>query len=546
MNTIRHCPECAEPLPADWTERLCLRCQKTTRIESHRRKAPTPAELAKHFPQLEILELIGEGGMGFVYKARQPKLDRTVALKILPEELGADAAFAERFGREARALAKLNHPGIVTIYDFGHTGVLYYFVMEFVDGTDLRRLIAEGQVKPSSALGLVMQICEALQFAHDQGVIHRDIKPGNILLDRSGRVKIADFGLAKLLRSATADVSLTATNHLLGTPQYMAPEQMTDPQAVDHRADIYALGVVFYELLTGALPVGRFAPPSQRVKVDVRLDEVVLHALEQEPARRYQHAADVQTDVKAIQPEEKTPVKVRTGGPRNSKRFPARKGLAAAALGLLMLAGAGAFLWTRGATITIREVPPTFGHISHDARWCNYAIEAPINHRVNFWVEWWKKGQRIQLPGFDIAESFTPARGRGFKGYADLVIWKHNPVEQAETNRIKWQWGVRGSDAYSSRASYAVNPYEGMSLTDSSYGHAPVRKVKAGDTVTLLVVRGTRAQLEGQPWDPKMAGRAEIEMHLKTRFDRVPDGDLREGPQTNLPVDLAGRVKKDR
>src|SRR5207237_5596372 len=137
--------------------------------------------------------------------------------------------------------------------------------------------------------------------AHDEGIVHRDIKPENILVDRKGRVKIADFGLAKLVGATTpADVTLTAEHHVLGTPRYMAPEQVEGAAIVDHRADIYSLGVVLYEMLTGELPIGRFAPPSQKVQVDVRLDEVVLRALEKEPARRYQQASDVKTDVERI------------------------------------------------------------------------------------------------------------------------------------------------------------------------------------------------------------------------------------------------------
>ena len=143
------------------------------------------------------------------------------------------------------------------------------------------------------------QICDALQFAHEAGIVHRDIKPENILLDAKGRVKIADFGLAKLLGDAGPQ-HLTGTHQVMGTLHYMAPEQWERPRHVDHRADIYSLGVVFYEMLTGELPLGRFAPPSEKVQVDVRLDEVVLRALEKEPERRYQHASDVKTDVERI------------------------------------------------------------------------------------------------------------------------------------------------------------------------------------------------------------------------------------------------------
>jgi serine/threonine protein kinase len=261
---------------------------------------PSLEELAQQFPQLEILELLGQGGMGIVYKARQPRLDRLVALKVLPPEAGRDPAFAERFAREARALAKLSHPGIVTVYDFGESDGRFYLLMEFVDGVNLRHLLREGRLKPEEALQIVPQLCEALQYAHEQGVVHRDIKPENILLDKKGHVKIADFGLAKLLGPKAADSALTGSQQVMGTPHYMAPEQLERPLAVDHRADIYSLGVVFYELLTGELPLGRFAPPSHKVQVDVRLDEVVLRALAKEPERRYQHVSDVQEEVETI------------------------------------------------------------------------------------------------------------------------------------------------------------------------------------------------------------------------------------------------------
>jgi hypothetical protein len=238
--------------------------------------------------------------MGVVYKARQPKLDRLVALKVLPPEVGRDPAFAERFAREAQTLARLDHPGIVAVHDFGESSGLFYLVMQFVDGANLRQVLRDGRLKPEEALRLVPQICAALKYAHEQGVVHRDVKPENILLDHRGRVKIADFGLAKLIGAPTADRSLTGSGQVMGTPHYMAPEQMERPREVDHRADIYSLGVVFYEMLTGELPLGRFAPPSRKAEVDVRLDSVVLRALEKEPERRYQHADEVKTEVESI------------------------------------------------------------------------------------------------------------------------------------------------------------------------------------------------------------------------------------------------------
>jgi predicted Ser/Thr protein kinase len=238
--------------------------------------------------------------MGAVYKARQPGLDRLVAVKILPPEVAADPAFAERFTREARALAKLSHQNIVSVFDFGQVEGQFYFIMEYVDGANLRQLIEGRSIRPEEALAIVPQICEALQFAHNEGIVHRDIKPENILIDKQGRVKIADFGLAKLLGKAPEAMTLTAAHQVMGTLHYMAPEQMRGSGMVDHRADIYSLGVVFYEMLTGQLPIGRFEPPSRKVQVDVRLDEVVLRALENEPEKRYQRASELKHDTEQL------------------------------------------------------------------------------------------------------------------------------------------------------------------------------------------------------------------------------------------------------
>jgi tRNA A-37 threonylcarbamoyl transferase component Bud32 len=312
---LHHCPECGKDLPADAPEGLCPQCllkgvissahdaarsaERPTAPYAGSSTAPTVEELAPLFPQLEILELIGQGGMGAVYKARQPALDRLVAVKVLPPQAGRDPSFAERFAREARALARLGHPNIVAVHDVGQAGDFYYFVMEYVDGANLRQVLRDGKLTPEQALRIVPQICDALQYAHEEGVVHRDIKPENILLDRKGRVKIADFGLAKLLGRDTGNFTLTGSQQVMGTLYYMAPEQVERPLEVDHRADIYSLGVVFYEMLTGQLPVGRYPMPSEKAGTDAFLDEVVLHALEREPAKRYQHASEVKTDVES-------------------------------------------------------------------------------------------------------------------------------------------------------------------------------------------------------------------------------------------------------
>jgi serine/threonine protein kinase len=328
MNTIPVCPKCGKPLNAGSTQGLCPACLMQGAMPSGTvpgEKAPgfvppSVSELAPKFPQLEILDFIGQGGMGAVYKARQKELGRIVALKILPPDIGQEGAFAERFTREARALARLNHPGIVTIHDFGRAGGLYYFLMEFVDGVNLRQLLQAGRVSAREALAIVPQICDALQFAHDQGIVHRDIKPENILLDRRGRVKVADFGLAKIMEDHRENPTgpgaseptrganqtgepagdPTAAGKIMGTPQYMSPEQITAPGEVDHRADIYALGVVFYQMLTGELPGKTIAPPSSKVQIDVRLDEVVLRALETKPELRYPQASALKTQIETV------------------------------------------------------------------------------------------------------------------------------------------------------------------------------------------------------------------------------------------------------
>jgi tRNA A-37 threonylcarbamoyl transferase component Bud32 len=313
----RHCPVCGVQLPDDTPEGLCPPCLLQCALSGSDHGAanngggattpnpaalavPSPAKLAPHFTQLEVLDLLGQGGMGAVYKARQLKLDRTVAVKVLPPEWGRDPAFAERFAREARALARLNHSNIVGVHDFGEAGGFYYLVMEYVDGVNLRQLLMTGRLKPQQALQIIAQVCDALEYAHQEGVVHRDIKPENILLDRRGRVKIADFGLAKLVGPARVNYTLTGSRQVMGTLDYMAPEQRTTPQEVDHRADIYSLGVMFYEMLTGELPLGRFAPPSEKAPVDGRIDEVIFRALERQPDRRYQRVSALKAEVEAI------------------------------------------------------------------------------------------------------------------------------------------------------------------------------------------------------------------------------------------------------
>lgn len=247
-----------------------------------------------------VEKLIGRGGMGAVYLSTQQSLGRKVALKVLADRFARDPAFVERFNREAAALANLSHPNIVSIIDKGVWNGRYFFVMEYVDGVSLREILQQKKLSPEEALAVVPRLCDALAYAHARGIVHRDVKPENILFTKDGTPKIADFGLARLARTEADLPTITHTGTVMGTHDYMAPEARRSAKQADHRADIYSLGVVLYEMLTGELPLGKFSPPSRKVQVDVRLDEVVLKTLEADPEMRYQKASEVGQDVTRI------------------------------------------------------------------------------------------------------------------------------------------------------------------------------------------------------------------------------------------------------
>ncbi len=302
-----HCPSCGhafETQVAPGLQASCPRCMAAFLAAGE--EASLSGSLLKPGEILGgclIERVLGQGGMGTVYLATQQSLGRKVALKVLSERISENPAFVRRFDREAAALATLSHPNIVSIIDRGVQDGRYYLVMEYVDGVNLREVLSSRKLDPAQALKIVPSLCEALEYAHGQGIVHRDIKPENLLMTKSGQVKIADFGLARLAQGEGADAerpAITHTDMVMGTRDYMAPEARLSTKQGDHRMDIYSLGVVFYEMLTGELPIGKFALPSQRVMVDVRLDEVVLRTLEADPARRYQQAGDVGRDVTRI------------------------------------------------------------------------------------------------------------------------------------------------------------------------------------------------------------------------------------------------------
>jgi serine/threonine protein kinase len=252
---------------------------------------------------------IGRGGMAQVYQGTDKVLGRTVAIKVLAEHYTRDEAFVRRFRREAQAAAKLNHPGVVSVFDTGSDGDVQYIVMEYVEGRTLADVLAkEERLPPDKAADIAAQAADALAFAHAAGLVHRDVKPGNIMLTEEGSVKVMDFGIARALEAET----ITQTATVFGTASYLSPEQARG-ERVDHRSDIYSLGVVLYEMLAGRPPfaadsavaiaykhVSEPPPPLREVAPEVpsRLDAVTLRAMAKDPAERYQNASAMATDLR--------------------------------------------------------------------------------------------------------------------------------------------------------------------------------------------------------------------------------------------------------
>jgi serine/threonine-protein kinase len=263
----------------------------------------------KKIGRYRILGELGRGAMGIVYKAEDPNLDRVVALKTIsvdPDAEGVDE-YRKRFIVEAKAAGKLNHPSIVTTFDCGEHEGLAYLAMELVDGTDLRSRMLKEAIPPAEALEIARQVAEGLAYAHDRGVVHRDIKPGNIMVNTEGQAKIMDFGLARM---RAADHK-TTTGMVLGTPRYMSPEQISG-LPVDQRSDVFSLGIVLYEMLTGTrlfsgddmaqvthqITEFEHVPPTRQLPgLPSMVDFVVARALKKDPAVRYQDARELAGDL---------------------------------------------------------------------------------------------------------------------------------------------------------------------------------------------------------------------------------------------------------
>ena len=282
--------------------------------------------IGRRLGNLEVTDKIGRGGMGTVYRARQLSLDRDVALKALPAGLAEDPVAAERFSREAQAMAKLYHPNIVNVIEVGDDDGIPYFAMQLIEGESLQALLTrEGALAPERAADLAAQVADALHHAHERDIIHRDIKPGNILLDGNGRAVVTDFGIAR----AAEQAGLTATNTSIGTPEYMSPE-LVRGNPIDGRSDLYSLGVTLYHMVTGQPPFSATTPLATAMKHVTEapmtpkargrecpewLESIILRALAKEPSDRFASAAEMAVALRAAQPVATSPLQVPTAVP---------------------------------------------------------------------------------------------------------------------------------------------------------------------------------------------------------------------------------------
>lgn len=287
------CPKCGTPLRA--VDGLCPSCVARVITSFVKTSSTRALDEEPSVPGYEVLEIIGRGGMGVVYRAVRVDDEREVALKLMSAHLSDRIDLLERLQREADALGRLEHPHVIRVIESGITpDGRWFMATELAIGGDLGRRLQKSALPVDEALRLFRQVVEAIAFAHERGIAHRDIKPANILLDVDDNARVADFSLAKLLRDeGAASFTLTQSTEVFGTPYYIAPEVRRGFGAVDERADIFSLGVLLHEMLTGRLPIGEYVPASKQVKVPTSVDRLISRCLQEDPARRPASARDL-------------------------------------------------------------------------------------------------------------------------------------------------------------------------------------------------------------------------------------------------------------
>lgn len=364
-------------------------------VEIHRR-IPSIEQLRTSLQAFDIVEVLGHGSMGVVFKARQRSLDRTVAIKLLAAPEHEDISTIERLKCEAKILATLDHPGIISVYESGEVeNGTAYIVMEYFDCVDLEsKILQSGKLSPDETVLIARQICAALDYAHERGVIHRDIKPANILLGKAGQVKIADFGHAKL-SSINEFGTLNCTANPVGTPCYASPETLQGELGIDQRTEIYGVGVMLYKMLTGNVPRGRFKMPSQmHPDLDARFDEIIRRAMAHDRELRYQTASDIVWNldrIKAI-PSQVPGIEGRKNATRPWRTI---LSVSMAILALLVIGGTGRFAF-HGDTKT----EPSLIHVPEprEFEWQNLVVDRLPEHPQGLSDEWRIEEGELRTP----------------------------------------------------------------------------------------------------------------------------------------------------